>query len=695
MGGLVDLFGGSTVQAAQVSYASVTISADTPTYWPPYAQAATQQPLARIMDVVATAAGLSVLLPDATLAGPGMDVFFTNPGANAYTIKSATGSAIATVAPGATRYIYLSDNTTISGTWRTVLFGVGASSPDASQLAGSGLKAVGSTLSQSTITSTVSANQTFGQSDRAKTYVNTGGAISGTLPLTSAVGNDYFLELRNQGSGAWTLSPSGGELIDGSASIALQLNESCFVQAGTGAWYTVGRGRNTQFNFTQLVKPVTGGTTTLSLSEASNVVQTYTGTLTANQTLVLPAVVQVYYISNQTTGGFNFQIQSPTPGTVLSLPSGQNAVVFCDGTNVINASTSIGGIASLLLNAGSAAAPSLGVSATNTGIFAPNSSALAVSAAGTEQVRWTGGQTLVPAGTVGAPPYAFANALTTGMYAPAVGQIAWSQAGVQKLLLDGSSRLVPGSDNAQDLGAPGLRWGTLYATTINGTISTANSVAGGVAGAVPYQIAAGSTGFSAAGTSNQVLLSGGAGAPVWANQSSLVVGSAAAATNLAGGAAGGLPYQTGAGATSFLALGTLGQLLTAGASGPSYSNALPAAATINSFSVGYKEVPQNSQSAAYTTVLADSGKHIYHPSADVTARTWTIDSNANVPYPVGTAITLVNDVGAGAITIAITADTLVLAGTGSTGSRTLAAGGMATLLKIAATRWMISGSGLT
>lgn len=106
-------------------------------------------------------------------------------------------------------------------------------------------------------------------------------------------------------------------------------------------------------------------------------------------------------------------------------------------------------------------------------------------------------------------------------------------------------------------------------------------------------------------------------------------------------------------------------------------------------------ISQNSKSAAYTTILTDAGKHIYHPSADTTARIWTIDSNANVAYAIGVAITFVNDVSAGAITIAITSDTLVLAGTGTTGSRTLAAGGTATALKIGTTRWMISGTGLT
>lgn len=107
------------------------------------------------------------------------------------------------------------------------------------------------------------------------------------------------------------------------------------------------------------------------------------------------------------------------------------------------------------------------------------------------------------------------------------------------------------------------------------------------------------------------------------------------------------------------------------------------------------DILQNSQSAAYTTVLSDDGKHIFHPSADTTARTWTIDSNANVPYPIGATITFVNQHSAGVITIAITSDTMRLAGAGTTGSRTLAADGIATALKVTSTEWIISGTGLT
>lgn len=111
--------------------------------------------------------------------------------------------------------------------------------------------------------------------------------------------------------------------------------------------------------------------------------------------------------------------------------------------------------------------------------------------------------------------------------------------------------------------------------------------------------------------------------------------------------------------------------------------------------VGYKNIPQNSQSAAYTLVLGDAGKHILHPSADTTARIFTIPANSSVAFPIGTAVTFVNQNSAGTITIAITTDTMRLAGAGTTGSRTLAANGVATAIKITSTEWIISGTNLT
>jgi hypothetical protein len=109
---------------------------------------------------------------------------------------------------------------------------------------------------------------------------------------------------------------------------------------------------------------------------------------------------------------------------------------------------------------------------------------------------------------------------------------------------------------------------------------------------------------------------------------------------------------------------------------------------------GFRNIPANGQSAAYTTVAADSGKSIDHPSTDANARTFTIDSNANVPYPAGTCITFTN-MTSQVVTIAITTDTMYLAGTGTTGSRSLAQYGIATARKLTSTTWLISGTGLT
>jgi len=108
-----------------------------------------------------------------------------------------------------------------------------------------------------------------------------------------------------------------------------------------------------------------------------------------------------------------------------------------------------------------------------------------------------------------------------------------------------------------------------------------------------------------------------------------------------------------------------------------------------------EQLQQNIQSAAYTLVLSDSGKHILHPTADTTARIFTIPANASVAYPIGTAVTFVNQVSGGVVTIAITTDTMRLAGAGTTRSRTLAANGICTALKLTATQWIISGTGLT
>jgi hypothetical protein len=131
-----------------------------------------------------------------------------------------------------------------------------------------------------------------------------------------------------------------------------------------------------------------------------------------------------------------------------------------------------------------------------------------------------------------------------------------------------------------------------------------------------------------------------------------------------------------------------------GALGTPSSGTLSSCTVDGTDAVGFRNVPVNSQSAAYTLVLADSGKVILHPSSDANARTFTIPANSSVAYAVGTAITFIN-MTSQVVTIAITTDTMYLSSAGTTGSRSLAQYGSATAIKITSTNWLISGSGLT
>jgi hypothetical protein len=109
-------------------------------------------------------------------------------------------------------------------------------------------------------------------------------------------------------------------------------------------------------------------------------------------------------------------------------------------------------------------------------------------------------------------------------------------------------------------------------------------------------------------------------------------------------------------------------------------------------SVGYLGLPQSGTSTSATLAIGDAGKHIY---VTTNSQTITIPANASVAYPIGTTLTFIAGPSATTVTIAITSDTLRLAGGTSTGTRTLAANGMATAVKVAATTWYINGTGLT
>ena len=172
--------------------------------------------------------------------------------------------------------------------------------------------------------------------------------------------------------------------------------------------------------------------------------------------------------------------------------------------------------------------------------------------------------------------------------------------------------------------------------------------------------------------------------------------------------ANGIHFVTNGSATDAMAISSAGVVSIGGSNivlGGNFTTSGAFATTVavtaatsvtlpTSGTLGYQNIPQNSQSTAYTTVLADAGKCVFHPASDANARTFTIDSNANVPYALGTVIQFIN-MSANNVTIAITADTLTWAQGGGSGSRTLAQWGVANVVKIASTQWLLTGTNVT
>ncbi len=109
--------------------------------------------------------------------------------------------------------------------------------------------------------------------------------------------------------------------------------------------------------------------------------------------------------------------------------------------------------------------------------------------------------------------------------------------------------------------------------------------------------------------------------------------------------------------------------------------------------VGYMDIPVNSINANYTAVMTDRGKAIIRDNTGGAAVTVTIPANGSVAYPTGSVLTFINRNSVN-VTIAITTDTLIFAGTNTTGSRTLIQHGWASAVKMDSTTWIINGVGL-
>jgi len=153
------------------------------------------------------------------------------------------------------------------------------------------------------------------------------------------VGNNWFMYLRNSGGGQVVLTPSGINTIDGLATKNYQPTESSVIISDGTNFYTLGFGQASVFVFDYTVIAIAGtGTYTLTGSELNRIVYKFTGILTGNRTVIVPATVQQYWIDNSTTGAYTLTVRT-SAGTGVAVAQGSRGIYYCDGTDVVDADT--------------------------------------------------------------------------------------------------------------------------------------------------------------------------------------------------------------------------------------------------------------------------------------------------------------------------------------------------------------------
>lgn len=334
-----DVFGGANIYPSEISYSTQNLSADVTLSWPE--ETSTNTNLAtRIIDVTQTGAGFSIIVPDAQKSGTGNTILFNNIGSHTFLVKNAGGIQLGSIAAGEVYQLYLTDNSTTNGTWVFLQYGATTSTANAASLAGTGIVAIGTVLSQSVPVTTFNTNFTSGVDDRAKMFNYTGAGGTYTLPDPITGGDNWFVYLRNSGSGAITATPPGSVTIDGAANLPFQPGESAIIVTDGANFFTIGFGQSATFAFDYTTINIAGtGDFTLSGTELNRVAYKFTGALTGARNVIIPATVQQYWIDNSTTGSYVLTVKV-SGQTGVTIGQNTRGIFYCDGTDLVDADTS-------------------------------------------------------------------------------------------------------------------------------------------------------------------------------------------------------------------------------------------------------------------------------------------------------------------------------------------------------------------
>ena len=383
-----DAFTAANIYPSEISYSVIALTALNPVVmlsWPEETSASADF-ATRIIDVTTTNAGYSIVLPDASMSGTGNTILFNNKGADTFAVYNNAGIQVLTVAPSTLWQIYLTNNTSAAGLWGTLQYGASVSIANASALAGTGIVAVGTVLSPSIPVTTFNTSFAVTLLDRAKFYNWTGVVGTLTLPQPTNVGNNWFIYLRNSGTGAIKADAPGSITIDGASFLDFQPQESAIIASDGVNFYTIGFGQNSEFAFSYKVVDVTGGADyTLSGNELNQIAYRFIGVLSTDIQVIVPATTQQYWINNRTTGAFTLTVVSVGAGDAITVAQGESAILYCDSTDMIYASTAGISLPISLSQGGTSAASASGARINLGG----TSVGIALFTAVTQRAAWT------------------------------------------------------------------------------------------------------------------------------------------------------------------------------------------------------------------------------------------------------------------------------------------------------------------
>lgn len=427
MTSFTQVFGGTTIYPSQASYVLYELDADLTLEWP--LDAATGASIvAQIVDIE-TDGPHTLTMPDAREASNGQTVLFNNLGPGLVTIVTATGSTLLSLSPGEVWQAYLTDNSTEAGSWRVFQYGASTAQAQASVLAGDGMVAIGSVLAQATDVSTINTTPfTLLSTDRASAFVWIGGLGTLNLPAAADVGNNWFVNVRNGGTGNWTIDPSGSEIINGASTLTLSPGDSAVLVTNGNDWWTIGLGKQAIFTFDYTSIDLSGlsGNYTLAGAELNRIAYNFTGAPTGNVTVIVPPTTQQYWITNSTSGGFTLALKVSGSSGSLNIAAGDKSIYYSNGTDLVMAVTTSGIPTPIAISDGGTNATSAANARANLGAASAGSNA--------DVTRLSGLSDGSPSGAA----VSFGGSGNTGLYRPGVDQIALAISGHRSLWIQDS-----------------------------------------------------------------------------------------------------------------------------------------------------------------------------------------------------------------------------------------------------------------